>query len=60
MYQPADIISAYNALERIAITLDEGRIEEFDADLESEDPLQFPGYAGKLEAQRKALDYVML
>jgi acetyl-CoA carboxylase carboxyl transferase subunit beta len=43
-----------NAMERIAITLDEGRIEEFDADLESEDPLQFPGYASKLEAQKKS------
>jgi acetyl-CoA carboxylase carboxyl transferase subunit beta len=42
-----------NAWERIAITLDEGRLTEYDAELESEDPLDFPGYADKLEAQKK-------
>ena len=46
-----------NAWERIAITLDEGRLDEFDADLDSEDPLEFPGYASKLEAQKKSLAY---
>jgi acetyl-CoA carboxylase carboxyl transferase subunit beta len=42
-----------NALERIAMTLDDGRLFEFDADLISEDPLQFPGYASKLEQQKQ-------
>ncbi|HUC92694.1 MAG TPA: acetyl-CoA carboxylase, carboxyltransferase subunit beta [Paenibacillus sp.] len=41
------------AWERIGITLDEGRIDEFDADMLSEDPLGFPGYAAKLEQQKK-------
>lgn len=40
-----------NAWERIAMTLDEGRLFELDADLISEDPLGFPGYAKKLEQQ---------
>jgi len=43
-----------NAWERIAITLDDGKLTEFDAELESVDPLGFPGYAGKLEAQKKS------
>lgn len=38
-----------NALERIEMTLDEGRIFEYDADMVSEDPLQFPDYTNKLE-----------
>ncbi len=37
-----------SALERIQITLDEGRLFEYDADMVSEDPLEFPGYADKL------------
>lgn len=41
-----------NAWERIAMTLDEGRLFEIDADLISEDPLNFPGYANKLEQQK--------
>lgn len=41
-----------NAWERIAMTLDEGRLFEIDADLISEDPLNFPGYASKLEQQK--------
>jgi len=40
-----------NARERIQITLDHGRIEEFDADLASVDPLGFPGYPEKLKQQ---------
>jgi acetyl-CoA carboxylase carboxyl transferase subunit beta len=40
-----------NAWERIAMTLDEGRLFEIDADLISEDPLAFPGYAAKLKQQ---------
>ena len=35
------------------MTLDEGRLHEFDADMISEDPLEFPGYAAKLEQQKK-------
>jgi len=41
-----------NAWERIAMTLDEGRLFEIDENLVSEDPLQFPGYAKKLEQQK--------
>ncbi|BBI34989.1 acetyl-CoA carboxylase, carboxyltransferase subunit beta [Cohnella abietis] len=41
-----------NALERIAMTLDEGRLFEIDENLISEDPLNFPGYAAKLEQQK--------
>ncbi|WP_036585679.1 acetyl-CoA carboxylase, carboxyltransferase subunit beta [Paenibacillus darwinianus] len=41
------------AWERIGMTLDDGRIDEFDADMLSEDPLGFPGYAAKLEQQKK-------
>lgn len=43
-----------SARERIAITMDEGILAEYDAELESEDPLGFPGYANKLEAQKKS------
>jgi acetyl-CoA carboxylase carboxyl transferase subunit beta len=41
-----------NAWERIAMTLDEGRLFEIDENLVSEDPLEFPGYAAKLEQQK--------
>lgn len=41
-----------SAWERIGITLDEGHLLEYDADMESVDPLAFPGYAGKLEQQK--------
>ena len=41
-----------NAMERLAITLDEEGFEEFDKDMESVDPLQFPGYSNKLEQQK--------
>lgn len=37
-----------SANERIAMTLDDGEFEEFDAQLSTRDPLQFPGYADKL------------
>ncbi|MEV5025933.1 acetyl-CoA carboxylase, carboxyltransferase subunit beta [Paenibacillus sp. LPE1-1-1.1] len=40
------------AWERIALTLDEGHLLEYDADMESVDPLNFPGYASKLEQQK--------
>ncbi|HTG71484.1 MAG TPA: acetyl-CoA carboxylase, carboxyltransferase subunit beta [Candidatus Udaeobacter sp.] len=41
-----------SAWERIALTLDEGYLLEYDADMESVDPLSFPGYASKLEQQK--------
>jgi acetyl-CoA carboxylase carboxyl transferase subunit beta len=41
-----------NAWERIAMTLDEGRLFEIDDNLISEDPLEFPGYAAKLKQQK--------
>lgn len=41
-----------NALERIAMTLDPEGFIEFDSEMSSVDPLQFPGYASKLEQQR--------
>lgn len=37
-----------NAKERIAITLDNGRLFEYDSEMVSEDPLGFPGYKEKL------------
>ncbi|MNZ82457.1 Acetyl-coenzyme A carboxylase carboxyl transferase subunit beta [compost metagenome] len=40
-----------NAMERIRMTMDEGSFIEYDADLVSVDPLEFPGYANKLEQQ---------
>lgn len=42
-----------SALERIRITLDEGRLFEYDADMISLDPLSFPGYREKLAANRE-------
>ena len=41
-----------NALERIRYTVDEDSFTEFDEDMESLDPLGFPGYATKLEQQK--------
>lgn len=41
-----------NAWERIGITLDDGHLIEHDAEMESVDPLEFPGYANKLEQQK--------
>ncbi|MBA9087415.1 acetyl-CoA carboxylase carboxyl transferase subunit beta [Fontibacillus solani] len=40
-----------NAMERIRMTMDEGSFREYDEDLISVDPLEFPGYANKLEQQ---------
>lgn len=42
-----------SAPERIRLTVDEGNFFEFDSDLISEDPLSFPHYKEKLEADRK-------
>ncbi|HEY0827296.1 MAG TPA: acetyl-CoA carboxylase carboxyl transferase subunit beta, partial [Bacilli bacterium] len=33
-----------NAMERFEITLDDGRLFEYDKDMISMDPLEFPGY----------------
>lgn len=41
-----------NASERIAMTLDSEGFIEFDSEMASVDPLQFPGYASKLEQQQ--------
>ncbi|ANS73742.1 acetyl-CoA carboxylase carboxyl transferase subunit beta [Paenibacillus yonginensis] len=41
-----------NAWERIRYTVDEDSFTEFDENLESLDPLEFPGYASKLEQQK--------
>ncbi|WP_424768073.1 acetyl-CoA carboxylase, carboxyltransferase subunit beta [Paenibacillus sp. sgz302251] len=41
-----------SAWERIGLTLDEGHLVEYDAEIESVDPLEFPGYASKLELQK--------
>lgn len=41
-----------SAWERIGITLDDGRLIEYDQLMESVDPMNFPGYASKLEAQK--------
>jgi acetyl-CoA carboxylase carboxyl transferase subunit beta len=37
-----------NGAERIQMTLDEGRLTEYDADMISENPLDFPGYEEKI------------
>lgn len=41
-----------NVKERIQMTLDGGQLTEYDADMISEDPLQFPGYRDKLAVQK--------
>lgn len=38
-----------NGMERIQMTLDDGRLFEFDSDMISADPLEFPGYPEKVE-----------
>lgn len=43
-----------SAWERINMLVDEGTFEEIDKKLQSVDPLGFPGYAKKLDAQRKS------
>ncbi|MEH6942396.1 acetyl-CoA carboxylase, carboxyltransferase subunit beta [Bacillus sp. JJ722] len=42
-----------NAYERIECTLDHGSFVEYDADLISDNPLQFPDYEKKLDSDRK-------
>ena len=37
-----------NGVERIQMTLDEGQLVEYDADMISENPLNFPGYEDKI------------
>lgn len=41
------------SIERIESLLDEGSFQEFDADMISTNPLDFPGYIEKLEKDRK-------
>lgn len=48
------ILSAH---ERIQMVMDEGRLFEYDSELTAEDPLEFPGYAAKLEAAREKTGY---
>jgi acetyl-CoA carboxylase carboxyl transferase subunit beta len=43
-----------SASERIHLTLDEGHFVEYDADMISEDPLQFPDYVEKLDKAKNA------
>jgi acetyl-CoA carboxylase carboxyl transferase subunit beta len=43
-----------SAIERIEITLDESRLFEYDSDMISEDPLQFPDYVDKLTRTMEA------
>nr|WP_221401187.1 acetyl-CoA carboxylase, carboxyltransferase subunit beta [Paenibacillus phyllosphaerae] len=42
-----------SAWERIGMILDEGKLNEYDAEMESTDPLGFPDYASKIEVQKK-------
>ncbi|MDP5274410.1 acetyl-CoA carboxylase, carboxyltransferase subunit beta [Chengkuizengella axinellae] len=42
-----------NAKERFQITLDEGRLFEFDSEMISEDPLEFPGYKEKIKKHQE-------
>ncbi|MDQ0888659.1 acetyl-CoA carboxylase carboxyl transferase subunit beta [Paenibacillus sp. V4I9] len=44
---------AMNARERAQITLDEGRLFEYDSDMISENPLEFEGYIEKLQRETK-------
>lgn len=41
-----------SAFERIAMIMDDGKFAEYDPDMESVDPLEFPGYVSKLEQQK--------
>ncbi|MEF3307582.1 acetyl-CoA carboxylase, carboxyltransferase subunit beta [Paenibacillus sp. GYB004] len=43
-----DYHNKLSAFERIEITMDDGRFFEFDRDMVSEDPLEFPDYVNKL------------
>ncbi|GIP38250.1 acetyl-coenzyme A carboxylase carboxyl transferase subunit beta [Paenibacillus sp. J31TS4] len=42
-----------NGLERVRMTLDDGRLFEFDSDMISADPLGFPGYPEKIKKMRE-------
>ncbi|MBP1993260.1 acetyl-CoA carboxylase, carboxyltransferase subunit beta [Paenibacillus eucommiae] len=45
-----------SAVERIQMIMDDGLEVEFDGDMISEDPLQFPDYPAKLEKAKNATD----
>ncbi len=49
-------LTRMTSTERIESLLDGGSFEEWDTDLEDVDPLEFPGYVEKLEAQREKTD----
>jgi acetyl-CoA carboxylase carboxyl transferase subunit beta len=51
-----DFHFAVTASERIKLTLDEGLFFEYDKDLISENPLDFPDYQNKLEKALKSTD----
>ncbi|PWK13872.1 acetyl-CoA carboxylase, carboxyltransferase subunit beta [Tumebacillus permanentifrigoris] len=42
-----------NAMERIMMTLDDGRFFEYDSEMVAEDPLGFPEYKQKIEREQK-------
>ncbi|MDA4896362.1 acetyl-CoA carboxylase carboxyl transferase subunit beta, partial [Streptomyces sp. MS2A] len=42
-----------NAKQRIKSLLDDGSFEEFNQDMMSENPLEFPGYLEKLQKDRE-------
>lgn len=46
-----------NATERFQITLDDGRLLEYDKDMVSMDPLEFPGYKEKLQQQMESTGF---
>lgn len=45
-------LNRLGAQDRIDLILDDGIMQEWDTDLADADPLQFPGYAEKIDAQR--------
>lgn len=49
-----DYHNKLSAFERIEITMDDGRFFEYDRDMISEDPLEFPDYANKLTRSMEA------
>lgn len=48
-----DTLARLTSDERIALIVDEGSFEEWDADLEDVDPLEFPGYVEKIASYRE-------
>lgn len=48
-----DTLARLTSDERIELIVDEGTFEEWDADIEDVDPLEFPGYAEKIASYRE-------